>query len=139
MKSKDIIKNNLKLFTDIFKTSPVLFANVYGSVAIDQAHLFSDLDIGIYVPKLSIREKMDLEMSLSLTIDKQLKGMFQSDVRVMNDLPFAVTGQILKEGILIYCRDDEARIDYETSTRMAYFDFLPVIQHYQHMYLEQIQ
>jgi len=96
------------------------------------------LDIGIYVPHLSQREKLDLEMTLALEIDKKLKQGPASDVRIINSLPLAVAGKIITEGLLIYCRDDEARIDYETILRSAYFDFLPFIHNYQRTYLEQI-
>ena len=77
-------------------------------------------------------------MALALEIDKKLKQGPASDVRILNSLPLAVAGQIITEGILIYCRDDEARIDYETIIRSAYFDFLPFIHTYQRTYLEQI-
>jgi len=122
----------------VFEASPVLFAYLYGSVAIDQAHPFSDLDIAIYVPPLSLRDQLDLEMALSLKIDDSLNGAPPSDVRIMNDLPLLITGQIVTHGILIYCRDDLIRIDYETSIRKAYFDFLPVIHQYRHSFLEQM-
>lgn len=138
MKASDIRKKILKIAPNIFESVPVRFAYLYGSVAIGQAHPFSDLDVAIYVPPLSVREKMDLEMSLSLDIDERLKNAPPSDVRVMNDFPLAVAGQIVTNGILIYCRDDDARIDYETSIRKAYFDFLPVIQHYQRSYREHL-
>ena len=56
----------------------------------------------------------------------------------MNSLPLAVVGKIITDGVLIYCRDDKARVDYETIIRSAYFDFLPFIHNYQRTYLEQI-
>ncbi len=140
MGSKNQIKKNtLKIAEEVFRDTQVLFAYLYGSYAVDQAHPFSDLDIAIYVPGLSQREKLDLEMTLALEIDKKLKHGPESDVRIMNSLPLAVAGKIVTEGILIYCRDDEARVDYETSTRSAYFDFLPFIYNYQKTYLEQIE
>ena len=138
MKSAEIKKNILNIATGVFRNTQVLFAYLYGSYAVGQAHPFSDLDIGIYVPLLSQREKLDLEMTLALEIDKKLKHAPASDVRIINSLPLAVAGQIISEGVLIYCRDDETRIDYETIIRSAYFDFLPFIHNYQRTYLEQI-
>ena len=77
-------------------------------------------------------------MALALKIDKKLKQCPASDVRIINSLPLAVAGKIITEGVLIYCRDDNARVDYETAIRSAYFDFLPFIHNYQRTYLEQI-
>ena len=138
MKSSEIKKNILKIATDVFRDPRVLFAYLYGSYAVDQAHPFSDLDIAIYAPRLSQREKLDLEMALALEIDKKLKQGPASDVRIMNSLPLAVVGKIITEGVLIYCHDDKARVDYETAIRSAYFDFLPFIHNYHKTYLEQI-
>ena len=53
-------------------------------------------------------------MTLALEIDKKLKQGPASDVRIINSLPLAVAGNIITDGVLIYCGDDEARIDYET-------------------------
>ena len=96
MKSAEIKKNILKIATDVFRDTQVLFAYLYGSYAVDQAHPFSDLDIGIYVPHLSQREKLDLEMTLALEIDKKLKHGPASDFRIMNSLPLAVAGKFIK-------------------------------------------
>jgi len=138
MKNDKIIKKLLKIAPDVFGNSKVLFAYLYGSIAVDQSHPFSDLDISIYAPQIPLRESLDLEMALALAIDRKLKGSPLSDVRIMNTLPLVLAGKIITEGTLIYCRDDNARIEYETSIRSAYFDFLPVIRNYQRTYLEQI-
>jgi predicted nucleotidyltransferase len=43
--------------TDVFRDTQVLFAYLYGIYAVDQAHRFSDLDIGIYVCHNWLRDK----------------------------------------------------------------------------------
>lgn len=135
-----VIKKKLSYIApDIFGAFPILFAYLYGSIAVDQAHPFSDLDIAIYVaPDLSVKDSLFLETSLSLEIDKHMENGPPSDIRIMNRLPLTVAGQIVTDGILVYCRDDNARIDYETSIRCAYFDFLPAIYNFQKEYLEYI-
>ena len=138
MKSDQIKKNLLKVATVVFRDTPVLFAYLYGSYAVDQAHLFSDLDIGIYVEKISRSQYLELELSLALEIDEKLGSGVASEVRIMNALPHIVIGSIITEGILIFSRNDIIRVDFETSVRSAYFDFLPVIRRYQSMYLHSI-
>ena len=44
MKSAEIKKNILNIATDVFRDTPVLFAYLYGSYAVDKAHPFSDKD-----------------------------------------------------------------------------------------------
>lgn len=57
-------------------------------------------------------------MTLGLAIDKKLEKRPASDVRTMNSLPLAVAGeiimdsQLITDGQLIYCRDDQTRIEY---------------------------
>jgi len=137
MTSQEIKKKLCRITPYVFRCAPVLFAYLYGSVAVDQAHPFSDLDIAIYVtPDLSIKDSLSLEMSLSLEIDKHIVNGPPSDIRIMNRLPLSVAGQIVTDGTLVYCSNDNARIDYETSIRCAYFDFLPAIYNFQKEYLE---
>lgn len=122
----------------VFRNAPVLFAYVYGSHAKGLSHPFSDLDVGIYVEDLDIRTRLDLELSLSLRIDEKLDHAVQSEVRVVNHLPLVVRGRILTEGELIYSIDENKRVEFETRVRKAYFDFLPVIQHYHQVYREKL-
>jgi siroheme synthase len=49
-----------------------------------------------------------------------------ADVRIINDAPLVFRGRIVSDGILVYARDDQERIEYETATRLRYFDYLPI-------------
>jgi len=133
-----IHSNLLTLAPQIFGNYPVLFAYLYGSYATGLVHPFSDLDIAIYVNKISRRQYLDLELSLALEIDERLEGGVPSEVRVMNELPLIITGKIVTEGVLLFSRDEIIRVDFETSIRDAYFDFLPILQRYQRTYMEDL-
>ncbi len=131
------IKRDLRNFSpEIFDKHPVLFAYLYGSYATGTVHPFSDLDIGVYAQGTSAREKLRLELMTALEIDERLAKGIESEVRVINELPLLLKGQIVTEGFLIYSRNDVLRVDFETSVRKAYFDFLPVIRSYERQYLE---
>ena len=118
----------------LFNGTSVLFAYMYGSHAQGITHPFSDLDIGVFVEGLTPKQGLDLELSLSLRLDKLLNHAGSSEVRILNNLPLTVTGNILTSSKLIYSRDENTRIKFETQTRLAYFDFLPVIRQYQNHY-----
>jgi predicted nucleotidyltransferase len=120
----------------IFEDTPVLFAYLYGSYATGVSHPFSDLDIGIYVEGLDVKACLDLELSLALRIDQDLEHTLQTEVRILSHLPLAVIGSILSEAELIYSRNEDKRIEFETRVRTAYFDFLPVIRQYRKSYRE---
>ena len=123
---------------EVFEKTPVLFAYLYGSYAKKLPHAFSDLDVGIFVEGLDAGACLDLELALSLRIDEILGHVVQSDVRVLNHLPLAVKGRILADSELIYSRDENKRIEFETQVRKAYFDFLPVIHQYRNAYRERV-
>ena len=114
----------------------MLFAYLYGSYAEGKAHPFSDLDVAIYVEGLERKACLETQLSLALKIDEMLDHHADSEVRALNDLSLTVKGKILLDGKLIYTRNEDKRIQFETQVRLAYFDFLPVIQHYQNIYRE---
>ena len=125
-----------KIAPVIFTKTPVLFAYLYGSRAVGLAHPFSDLDIGIYVEGIPPDKCLELELSISLRIDKKLGHTVEADVRIINHLPLTVKGKIITDGALIYSRDEAGRVEFETQIRKAYFDFLPAIYAYQLAYRE---
>ena len=119
----------------IFGKKPVLFAYLYGSFATGIVHPFSDLDVGIFVGNISSTKYLELELFLSLEIDEKMDSCVASEVRIINDLPLVIKGEIITNGLLIFSKNEEARIDFETSIRSAYFDFLPVLYNYRNAYL----
>jgi len=123
---------------DIFCSRPVLFAYLYGSYSTGNVHPFSDLDIGVYIDDVSDIKYLKLELSLSLEIDVKIGSGVRAEVRIINNLPLVILGKMITEGTLIYSRDEVVRVDFETSVRSAYFDFLPVIIKYQNTYVDSI-
>jgi hypothetical protein len=45
------------------------------------------------------------------------------EVAILNELPLSVRGQAVRDGAVIYSRDEPARIRYESRTLRAFFDF----------------
>ena len=117
--------------SSIFEGTPVLFAYLYGSYVKGLSHPFSDLDVGIFVEGINIKACLELELSLALQIDEILDYAVKTEVRSLNHLPLVVKGRIMGEAELIYSRDEDKRIEFETQVRKAYFDFLPVIRQHQ--------
>ena len=122
----------------IFNKYPVLFAYLYGSYATGIVHPHSDLDIGIYIENLQGNMHLELELSLSLEFDNLLKTEATSEVRIINNLPLVILGNIVTEGDLIFSSDEIHRVEFETSVRSAYFDFLPVIRRYNNEYMDSV-
>ncbi len=141
MLNEQVEKINGRLMTiapEIFGKLPILFAYLYGSYARGYVHHFSDFDIGIYIENISNRKYLELELSLSLEIDEKIGNSITSEVRIMNVLPLVITGKIITEGVLIFSSNEIIRVDFETSIRSAYFDFLPVVRMHQSAYVDSI-
>ena len=135
---KKITNSLFEIAPHIFCNDPILFAYLYGSYSAGNVHPFSDLDLGIYIGDVSDRKYLELELSLSLEIDTNIGSGVRAEVRIINNLPLVIIGKIITKGILIYSINEKIRVDFETSIRKAYFDFLPVIQRYQNAYIDSI-
>jgi len=135
---KKVKERLLNIAPDVFDNTPVLFAYLFGSYATGLVHPFSDLDIGIYIENDYCGRTLTLEMSLAIEIDEKLALGISADVRVINNLPLIIAGKIATEGLIIYSKDEVARVDFEAPIRPKYFDFLPVIREYNMAYMDRI-
>lgn len=134
----DIKQTLIENASGLFAGTPVLFAYLYGSIAKNLRSPFSDLDIAVFTEEIDRKKALKLELSLSLAFDELLRHTIESEVRIINCLPLPVQGDIITTGVLIYCRDDNMRVEFETNLRMSYFDFLPAIRRYRNERIDMI-
>jgi hypothetical protein len=106
---------------------PIVAAYLYGSVATGQTTPFSDVDIALVVAQNSLPKlkRLEFELEIEEKIASQC-NIDRADVRVVNDAPIIFRGEVVTNGILLYCQDDDDRIEFETRSRSEYFDFLPL-------------
>lgn len=124
--------------SDLLPTTPVKLAYVYGSLARGQATSLSDLDLAIITgDKMDSLEQFHLEMGLEAALERL--GFPQADAREATFAPPVARGRIVTEGILIYCRDEKLRVQFETSARREYFDLLPFLKQYSREYFRYAQ
>ncbi len=70
MKSAEIKKNTLKIAEEVFRDTQVLFAYLYGSYAVNQAHPFSDDEEAFLNDKILIGSaKYYLQISIECCLD----------------------------------------------------------------------
>jgi predicted nucleotidyltransferase len=150
MRQKD---NSMKLTTSetllclqaempkILGDRPVMMAYLYGSMADGSTLPSSDVDIGLVLDPnfaLSAYEQLQLEFDIAAEVERRC-DIREADVRCLNIAPLTVQGMVLSEGILLYSRDEEFRIQYEVYTRKLYFDFLPVVEMMRTAFFERLQ
>ena len=105
---------------------PVGLAYLYGSTVSGFTHPFSDVDIALIVDEpISSRERRHLLLRLPVDLADSC-DIRNADVRIINDAPLVFRGNVVTEGIVVYARNDDERVEFETSTRLRYFDYLPI-------------
>jgi predicted nucleotidyltransferase len=123
-----------ELLGKTIKDKPVAAAYLYGSAARGEMTPLSDADIGLLIRgPLSLLQKLDLELSVEVELASLGCGL--SDVRVVNEAPIALRGELVTEGILLYSADESERAEFETRARREYFDFLPFLERLRESYL----
>ncbi len=110
----------------ILSARPIQLAYLYGSAAVDSTTPLSDIDIALMAGQpLTTAEALDLELEVQVELSHQA-GIRNADVRLMDRAPLLLRGQVVTNGILLYARDENFRIGFETRTRDEYFDFKPL-------------
>lgn len=123
----------------IAQSQPIVLAYLFGSAALGQTTPLSDVDIALVVTDaVSPNQRLHFELAIEDEIAGQC-GLSEVDVRVINEAPLMVKGQVVTYGILLFARDQASRVDFETQTRMAYFDFLPVAQMMQQAFFQRLK
>lgn len=134
---KNIVENLARVLDAALAKYPVVSAYLFGSYAKGVIHPKSDIDIAIYLKpgsKLSLNDELTLGRKI-----EELSGLKPVDLRVINDMPLTIQGEILTNGILLYSMDDKARVAFETKTIALYFDYIPHIDRFRKDFLESVK
>jgi predicted nucleotidyltransferase len=101
----------------------VAAAYVFGSAARGQRTPLSDIDVAVLPdPGLDEDARRHLQRRLILELGRRLAGV-PVDVRFLDELPIAIAGRVLAEGVRIVDTDPALRVRAEVSIRMRYHDF----------------
>jgi uncharacterized protein YutE (UPF0331/DUF86 family)/predicted nucleotidyltransferase len=110
----------------ILRAYPIQLAYLYGSAAEDATTPFSDVDIALVAAHpLSMAKSLNLELEVYSELMHRA-NIRNADVRLITPSSLLFRGQVLREGILLYSRDEGFRISFETQTRDEYLDFKPL-------------
>ena len=131
METGDIVGLLRACLPEVLVGGPVALAYLHGSAARGQMTLGSDIDIALVVNgALPPYERLIMELDIETALAVRYKLAY-CDVRVMNDAPLVFRGKVVTEGVLLFSRDEEFRIEYEMRTQDMYFDFLPAHREHQ--------
>ncbi len=114
------------------KDEDVLFAYLYGSQVHPSIHFESDIDVAVYLNPSNIKKYIKKEEELTTLLITQLHSD-KIDLRILNISPFLLQYNILKEGILIFVRDEPERVDFENRVMNRFFELKPYLDEYKQM------
>lgn len=123
MDDKKDYKNILK---DYFLNKPeVLCIYLFGSVAREKEHSYSDIDMAVLyddsVPPSSYADRqITFSVEMSQLLDKNV------DILILNRASPYLKFQIFREGIRIYENQKRKDRSFEAHSILEYFDFLPI-------------
>ena len=97
---------------------PVVFAYLYGSRTGDRFRPDSDVDVGIALGPTDLSS----ETAASRVADAlaAATGIAGIEVTVLDDAPIRFLGRVLRSRVVLYSRDEPARVEFESRIgRMA--------------------
>lgn len=109
----------------------VMLAYLFGSQARGQGGPLSDVDVAVL---LADTLDEDAVFDMRLEIIGGLMDIFHTndvDVVVLNQAPLALRFRVLRDGVLLYCRDRQAMIGFIVRTSSEYVDFKPVLERHE--------
>ena len=123
-RKKDILIDNIKEVVE--KDREVMFAYLYGSSIFESIPFDSDIDVAVYLNPSNIKKYIKKEEELTTLLIAQLHSD-KIDLRILNSSPFLLQYNILKEGILIFVRDEPERVDFEDRVMNRFFELKPYL------------
>lgn len=113
-----------KLKEILLSYQSIVFAYVFGSFIHEE--LFRDIDVAIYARG---ETSFEFESALSLALRDALG--FDVEVRALNNAPASFQMAVLRDGKLLFSRDENERTDFIERTSQSYREFL----HFRNLFL----
>lgn len=129
--NKNILRNNLA--NTLQENRAIIFAYIHGSFLTEDA--FRDIDIAVYFDEQTALDKARQtrhEIALEMELEKMFKYPF--DIRIVNIAPLSFRYNVLKNGRLLFSKDEDLSANFAARTMSDYMDFLP----YRKRYLKEV-
>lgn len=105
--------------------SAVAAAYMYGSARRETTTPQSDVDLALVLDnELDAHEHGTVLRRVTMLLGRACPGS-TFDVRCLDELPAAIAGRVVTEGLRVFERDPARRVAAEVRARMLYHDFLP--------------
>jgi len=123
LKIEETLKNALK------KHSEISFAYLHGSFVKNEG--FKDIDLAVYIKEIPLA-LVQYELNLETEIMEQI-GKYIVDVRILNSSPLSFRFNVIRDGIVLFVRNDDERVEFQEATIRDYLDFA----YYRELYVKE--
>lgn len=129
--SANLLSRLKKLFQD---DEDIVIAYLFGSYASGKVGPLSDIDLALLLnhsasPSTYSDKVLHYVSKISKILDSD-----KLDLVILNRAPLGLQYEIVKKGRIIYCRDEEEKINYRIKIQNLYLDFKPFEDEYiQHL------
>jgi predicted nucleotidyltransferase len=105
----------------------VLAGYLFGSVARAESTPLSDVDVALlFAEEMPTEDRERRAARFGAAVSRRIPGgPHEADVHDIEELPLAVRGRVLVEGVRTGGTDSPRRVAFEDVTLRRYFDFLP--------------
>ncbi|MFQ6091374.1 MAG: nucleotidyltransferase domain-containing protein [bacterium] len=116
----------------------IMIVYLYGSFRDGYATAKSDVDVAVVVDEKKLpTDRFTRERCYSDQIEAKVKGR-QFDVRIMNPAPLSFKYQVIKNGLLLFSRNETFREEFECQLILEYLDFKPYLDQYDEQFLKRL-
>jgi predicted nucleotidyltransferase len=122
----------------LYGNEDIVFAYLYGSRMLDPELPGADLDVAVYLEPADVRQyvKRDKELTAMLVCRLHTDAV---DLRIINVVPLVFQYRILKEGTLLFSRDERQRSEFEAGVMTRFFELKPYLDEYREMLGQRIR
>jgi len=107
------------------RNDKIIFAYVHGSFI--KSKTFRDIDVGLFV-----EGKGDFYLESDISAELTAAVGFEVEVKVLNDAPVPFQMAVLRDGILLFSRDEMRRGAFIEKTGRLYMEY----SHFRNIFLE---
>lgn len=119
MDKKEVIR---KIGEVISRFDNVEIAYLFGSFL--ESDKFNDIDVAIFLSKeLNPYRRFKFAMEMARELERGIKPRLEFDVKILNYSPVEFQHEVLKKGKVVFLRDENRRIEYESKLISTYLDF----------------
>jgi len=123
--------------TNFFRNEEkILVAYLFGSHAKKTNTSESDVDVAVLLSETP-KKLLDYYLYLANKLSEILGD--NVDLVILNTAPPLLKHQVIKNGEIVYCRNEEARITFEANAQCEYLDFSRAMARYNECFMKQIQ